>query len=61
MVILQDELEDIRQFCSSISQAESCALLTVPIQDLMAAAWHVDATPGQSREVKTSALTLLLV
>ncbi len=58
---MQDELEDIRQFCSSISQEESCALLTLHIEDLRAAARHVDATPGQFLEVKTSTLTLLLV
>ena len=45
---MQNELEDITQFWGSISQEKRCALLTLHMEDLRAAARHVDATPGQS-------------
>ncbi|DBB01104.1 TPA: hypothetical protein ACH3X1_000996 [Trebouxia sp. C0004] len=46
----QNDLEDIKQFWSSISQEKRCALLTLHIEDLRAAARHADATPGPAGE-----------
>ena len=45
--MMQNDLEDIGQFWSSLSQEKRCALLTLRIEDLRAAARHADATPGQ--------------
>ncbi|KAA6428842.1 MAG: U-box domain-containing protein [Trebouxia sp. A1-2] len=47
----QNELEDITQFWGSISQEKRCALLTLHMEDLRAAARHVDATPGPAGEI----------
>lgn len=46
LVKTQNDLEDIGQFWSSLSQEKRCALLTLRIEDLRAAARHADATPG---------------
>ena len=56
-LLMQNELEDMRQFWGSISQEKRCALLTLQMEDLRAAARHVDATPGQYSQAKTSPLT----
>lgn len=55
--LMQNELEDMRHFWGSISQDKRCALLTLQMEDLRAAARHVDATPGQYFQAKTSPLT----
>lgn len=56
-LLMQNELEDMRQFLGSISQEKRCALLTLQMEDLRAAARHVDAIPGQNFHAKTSTLT----